>query len=67
VAWYAGILNAGPRTFFGEYVTVADATGLYFDADLLAPGSGMSRSLRAVKSASSRRNLRHLHGSGCDF
>ena len=34
VSWNAGILNSGPRTFLGEHVTVANATGLHFDAYL---------------------------------
>ena len=30
----AGILNSGPRAFFREHVTVANATGLHLDAHL---------------------------------
>ena len=31
VPWNAGILNAGPNAFFGEYVAMANAAGLHLD------------------------------------
>ena len=34
MSWNAGILNAGPRAFFREHVTVANTTGLHLDPHL---------------------------------
>jgi hypothetical protein len=40
MAWDAGILDTGPGALDGEGVTVTDATGLDFDADLSGGGAG---------------------------
>src|SRR5277367_2235224 len=37
VPWDARILNAGPPSFLGHYVTVAHATSLHLDAHVARP------------------------------
>ena len=44
VSWNTRVLNSGPRAFFCENVTAADATGLYLDPHVSRARSGISRS-----------------------
>jgi hypothetical protein len=65
VAWDAGILDTGPGTFHGEGVTVADTTGLHFDADVSCAGF-RDLALDDLEIGLGLGNLRYLHGSYCD-
>jgi len=63
VSGNAGKLNAGPRAFFREHVTVASTTGLHLDPHVSYPRRG-NLALDDLEIGSRCRNLRYLHG--CD-
>src|SRR5262249_37961132 len=56
----ARILNSGQKTFFREHVTVANATGLHFDAHFSRTGL-RNLALDELEIASGLGDLGHLH------
>jgi hypothetical protein len=60
MSWNARVLNSGPRAFFREHVTVADATGLHLDAHVSCAGF-RNLALDDLEICSGIGDLRHLH------
>ena len=66
VSWNARILNSRPQTVFRKHVTVANATGLHFDAHL-SYSRRRNLALDDLEIGSSLGNLGRLHWCYCDF